>query len=97
MPNHLDWIVDRVESRKPDKTLHEWAQSTVEAEHIIKHLTPFEDQTILDPFMGAGTFGIAAIKLGRKFIGIEINKDHFDNASLNIDMAISNKLNGVKN
>ena len=36
------------------------------------------DQTILDPFMGSGTTGVACVKLGRKFIGIEIDPKYFD-------------------
>lgn len=34
--------------------------------------------TILDPFMGSGTTGVACAKLGRKFIGIEIEPKYFD-------------------
>jgi site-specific DNA-methyltransferase (adenine-specific) len=33
---------------------------------------------ILDPFMGSGTTGVAAVKLGRKFVGIEIEPKYFD-------------------
>jgi site-specific DNA-methyltransferase (adenine-specific) len=44
-------------------------------------------ETILDPFMGSGTTGVAAIKLGRKFIGIEIDPGYFDIACRRIEQA----------
>lgn len=44
-------------------------------------------QTILDPFMGSGTTGVACAKLGRKFIGIEIEPKYFDIACRRIEEA----------
>ncbi|NHK29172.1 site-specific DNA-methyltransferase [Parvularcula flava] len=35
-------------------------------------------QTILDPFMGSGTTGVACVKMGRKFTGIELDPDYFE-------------------
>lgn len=40
--------------------------------------------TVLDPFMGSGTTGVACVKLGRKFIGIEICEDYFNVAKRRI-------------
>ena len=37
-----------------------------------------EQQTVLDPFMGSGTTGVACAELNRKFIGIEIEPKYFD-------------------
>ena len=45
------------------------------------------DETILDPFMGSGTTGVAAMQLGRKFIGIEIEPKYFDIACERIENA----------
>jgi site-specific DNA-methyltransferase (adenine-specific) len=47
-----------------------------------------EGETILDPFMGSGTTGEAAVTGGRKFIGIEIDKKYFDLACKRIDRAL---------
>lgn len=44
-------------------------------------------QIIIDPFMGSGTTGVACAKLGRKFIGIEIEPKYFDIACRRIDDA----------
>jgi len=46
-------------------------------------------QTILDPFMGSGTTGVAAIQLGRKFIGIEREAKYFDIACKRIEQAVA--------
>ena len=44
--------------------------------------------TILDPFMGSGTTGVACANLGRKFIGIEIEPKYFDIARKRISDAL---------
>lgn len=44
-------------------------------------------QTILDPFMGSGTTGVAAVQMGRKFIGIEREPKYFEIACHRIDAA----------
>jgi site-specific DNA-methyltransferase (adenine-specific)/modification methylase len=44
-------------------------------------------ETILDPFMGSGTTGVAAIQMGRKFIGIEREPKYFDIACKRIEQA----------
>lgn len=51
-------------------------------------LAQFPDaKTILDPFMGSGTTGVACANLGRKFIGIEIEPKYFDIACRRIELA----------
>jgi site-specific DNA-methyltransferase (adenine-specific) len=41
--------------------------------------------TILDPFMGSGTTGVAAKNLSRSFIGMELSAEHFEVATKRID------------
>jgi site-specific DNA-methyltransferase (adenine-specific)/modification methylase len=52
----------------------------------INHL-PHDAQIILDPFMGSGTTGVAAVQMGRKFIGIEREEKYFDIACKRIEDA----------
>lgn len=44
-------------------------------------------QTILDPFMGSGTTGVACVQTGRNFIGIEIDPGYFEIAKKRIEQA----------
>ncbi len=45
-------------------------------------------QIICDPFMGSGTTGVAAVRSGRKFVGIELNEAYFDLACRRIETAL---------
>ena len=56
---------------------------------VNKLVAQFTDslETILDPFMGSGTTGVAAVQLGRKFIGIELDRKYFDIAVERIENA----------
>lgn len=45
-------------------------------------------RTILDPFMGSGTTGVACVRRQRRFVGIEIDERHFDQACRRIQFAL---------
>ncbi|HEX7975832.1 MAG TPA: site-specific DNA-methyltransferase [Anaerolineales bacterium] len=46
-----------------------------------------EGCTILDPFMGSGTTGVACVQTGRNFIGIEIDPNYYAIAQKRIEQA----------
>ena len=48
-----------------------------------------EGDVVLDPFMGSGTTGVAAVRLGRRFIGIEKDPRYFAIAKARIEAAQS--------
>lgn len=58
-----------------------WRASDTEAalKLLADWVTKFTDagETVLDPFMGSATTGVACVKLGRTFIGIEKRADYF--------------------
>ncbi|MFZ0221932.1 MAG: DNA methyltransferase, partial [Candidatus Nitrosopolaris sp.] len=91
-PKIFEFIEDSVDSQRPNKTLHRWTQSIDEAMHVISKLTR-ENETVLDPMMGTGTTGIAALNQNRRFIGIEKNADTFRLARHRISKIISSKQN----
>lgn len=56
--------------------------------HYIRNSSDF-GQTVLDPFMGIGSTGSAAVSLRRRFIGIEIEQKYFDLACRRISDALA--------
>ena len=80
---------------KPDSSLsgHPCPKPLEWAEKQIDMLSDTGD-TILDPFMGSGTTGVACVETGRNFIGIEIDADYFRIAQRRIADAQS-RMNGT--
>jgi DNA modification methylase len=61
----------------PQQNFHPTVKSTKLMEYLITLVTP-PNGTVLDPFMGSGSTGKAAKRLGFKFIGIEKNEEYFN-------------------
>lgn len=73
-------------SREKGERYHPTQKPVEVMEWCISHL-PNNDEIILDPFMGSGTTGVACAKMGRKFIGIELDPEYFDIACKRIEDA----------
>lgn len=77
------WNVQYINNMSLEKTDHPCQIPQSIMERIILISTD-KDDTILDPFMGSGTTGVACVKLNRNFIGIEINPQYFEIAQRRI-------------
>lgn len=79
---HAVWDFPKTEgehpTQKPILLIKKWVEQFTDA-----------GETILDPFMGSGTTGVACVQLGRKFIGIEREQKYFDIACRRIEQAYS--------
>lgn len=85
-----DWLgSDVMTSPAKDKTFHKWGQSDGGMTDIIERLTK-PDDVILDPFLGGGTTGIAALVCGRKFIGVDIEQGCLDTTQARLKEAFEN-------
>lgn len=77
-------VTDSAISGKRQKNSgHPWEQDLDYALWGIENLTDVGN-TVLDPFMGSGTTAIACLQTNRNFIGMEKEKEYFDNAKLRI-------------
>lgn len=79
-------------SGRPTDVVH--ARRTENAHHptekpvtLLRRVVGWTEGVVVDPFMGSGTTGVACAKLGRKFIGIEIEPKYFDIACRRIEEA----------
>lgn len=63
-------------TERPSTKLHPCAKPIKAMEWLVNKVT-LEGETVFDPFMGSGTTGLAAVSLGCKFVGIEINPQYY--------------------
>jgi hypothetical protein len=68
-----DWIGDVCKSDANDKRFHEWGQSESGMADLIDRLSE-PGQIVCDPFVGGGTTALVSLRLGRRFVGCDIDK-----------------------
>lgn len=90
------WVFNRLDDKyqrpkftggltpRNEKTNHTTQKPVYLMEELVKIHTN-DSQTVLDPFMGSGTTGVACKNLDRSFIGAELDDDYFDIAKQRID------------
>jgi site-specific DNA-methyltransferase (adenine-specific) len=78
------FLVPKVRQKKEHFNFHPTLKPVDLMYHLIK-LVSFDKQTVLDPFMGIGSTGVACLKLNRNFIGYELEKSYFDIASKRLE------------
>lgn len=66
-----------------NKSVHPTQKPVALLEYLIKTYTQ-EGEAVLDFTMGSGSTGVAALNIGRKFIGIELEQEYFDIAKARI-------------
>lgn len=65
------------ESKPVSREGHPCPRSLLHTQWLVSN---WSDESVLDPFMGSGTTGVACIRSGRKFIGVEKNPAYFQTA-----------------
>lgn len=75
----------------PKQRFHQTEKPVELLESLLAICTP--GGTVLDAFMGSGSTGVAAVKTGRSFIGMELSNQYFDTATKRIQEAEDELLN----
>jgi len=79
--DYIEW------SEPADKNGHPCPKPALFMQRWIERVS--HGNSVCDPFMGSGTTGVAAIQLGRSFIGIELEPKYFDIACKRIEQAVA--------
>lgn len=75
-----EWGDDRLISPERAKSTYEWQQHAVPAQRLIERYAP-PDGLVVDPMVGVGSFGMAAMATGRRFVGVELHGGRFEQAA----------------
>jgi site-specific DNA-methyltransferase (adenine-specific) len=85
-------LVERWKPSAERKNNHPTVKPTELMRYLCRLVTP-KGGVVLDPFMGSGSTGKAAIEEGLNFVGIEMDQDYFEIAKSRIQMTVNNKKN----
>ncbi len=89
------WIGDVAKSavNDNDKRFHKWGQSESGIAELIEKFSEPGD-VILDPFLGGGTTAVVALRLRRKFIGADIDKNAINTTEIRVREVIGSAAGG---
>jgi site-specific DNA-methyltransferase (adenine-specific) len=79
--------IQRFKSASHKPTGHPAEKPLALFEFLVAHSTSCSSALIVDPFMGSGTTGVAAVKAGHRFIGCEIDPVYFEIACKRLEHA----------
>jgi site-specific DNA-methyltransferase (adenine-specific)/adenine-specific DNA-methyltransferase len=79
----LIWDIPNVKANHPEKTIHPCQFPVELVERCVLALTERGD-VVFDPFLGVGTAAVAALGLGRSFVGFEMDRDYIKEAERRI-------------
>jgi len=65
---------DVIEAGLPERGLHKWQQDVPGMTTIVERWT-LPGDLVVDPFLGAGTVGVAAVTVGRRFVGCDVDAE----------------------
>ena len=82
-PEFMSWTKNVWKIHPETKSKHPAAFPAELPERCIK-LFSYLNDTIFDPFMGSGTTGMEAVRLGRNFVGVEMSADYYTDAEVRI-------------
>ncbi len=85
---------ERSEGISSKKNTHPTVKPTALMQYLVRLVTP-KNGICLDPFMGSGTTGVACMKEGFRFIGVELEEEYYDIAIQRIDFANKHTLRGI--
>ncbi len=85
------FLVPKVRQNAEEFNCHPTLKPVELMHHLVK-LVSFENQTVLDPFMGSGSTGVSCLTLKRQFIGFEIEKEYFEISQKRLEIIENKKL-----
>lgn len=83
------WEIPNVKARHIEKTEHPCQFPVALALRLVRALSPVRGR-VLDPFVGSGSTGVAALSEKRQFVGIDKEKKYFDIAWVRCNAALAN-------
>lgn len=88
MHNFIETPICMGKERLKGKYKHPTQKPLRVLRHIIK-IASNRGDVVFDPFMGVGSTGVAALQLGREFIGVEIDGTYFEGAQMRLEKVVS--------